>query len=567
MGGGVDDSLRLMKFCFDVFLLIVHGIIFSWQRFMKRIITLSLMVIFAMASCKNDTAKSEKSQKLTTRDLSITAANAYNDIFIDTAVVSSFLLHDSANVDLTDRIRSFYNQRNYEFAWFSSDGLTEQARSFWNLLSFQNDTSIVDKRFKKLMKPLFAEDSLVVNASDKNIVAIELGLTKYFLQSMLKNYDRGTFKRKDLEAIIPKTKGSIAVLADSLVQQKGTNSNYEAANESYKSLKSQLVKYLDIVKKGGWQTITADKKTYKMGTDDAAIITIKKRLNITGELAQADTSAVFDTLLVGAVKKYQASVGIKPDGIITQPLIAQLNVSAPKRLEQLLINIDRMRWLPESESGNLIICNIPEFRIHVYDGSKEAFEMDVVVGKEGHSTVIFTGKLNEVVFAPYWNVPSSIVKKEILPKMANNSNYLEHENMEIVSGGNIPDIRQKPGGKNALGKVKFLFPNDFDIYFHDTPSKSLFDKDNRAASHGCIRLQDPVKMANYLLRDDVNWPPEKIKEAMDATTEKHVELKKSIPVLITYYTAWVDENGILNFRDDIYGHDAAVAKKMFTNPI
>ncbi len=532
---------------------------------MKKIIPITIVALIAITACNT---KSSRSEKIAKREISITTANAYNDIFVDTLSVNNFIDKDSSDVDLADRMHSFYNQRNYEFAWFSSDGLTEQARSFWNLLSFQNDTSIVDKQFKKIMKPLFAEeDSVVINPTDKKIVAIELGLTKYFIQSMLKNYDKGTFKRKDLEAIIPKTKGSIAVLADSLVQQKGTNNNYEAANDSYKSLKSQLVKYLDIVKKGGWQTITANKKTYKMGNEDAVIVSIKKRLNITGELAQADTTAVFDTLLVGAVKKYQASVGIKPDGIITQPLITQLNIPAPKRLEQLLINIDRMRWLPESESGNLIICNIPEFRIHVYDGSKEAFEMDVVVGKEGHSTVIFTGKLSEVVFAPYWNVPSSIVKKELLPKMAKNSNYLAEENMEIVSGGNIPDIRQKPGGKNALGKVKFLFPNDFDIYFHDTPSKSLFNNDNRAASHGCIRLQDPVKMANYLLRDDINWPEEKIKEAMDATTEKHVELKKPIPVLITYYTAWVDENGILNFRDDIYGHDAEVAKKMFTNPI
>ena len=451
----------------------------------------------SVEACKT---KSSRSEKIPKRETSITTVNAYNNIFIDTLSVNNFIDTDSSDADLTGRMHSFYNQRNYEFAWFSSDGLTEQARSFWNLLSFQNDTSVVDRRFKKLMKPLFAEDSAVINPSDKNIVAIELGLTKYFIQSMLKNYDKGTFKRKDLEAIIPKTKGSIVVLADSLVQQKSTNNNYEAVNDSYKSLKNQLVKYLDFVKKGGWQTITANKKTYKIGANDAAILTIKKRLNITGELAQTDTSTLFDTLLVNAVKKYQASVGIKPDGIITQPLITQLNIPAPKRLEQLLINIDRMRWLPEGESGNLIICNIPEFRIHVYDGSKEAFEMDVVVGKEGHSTVIFTGKLNEVVFAPYWNVPSSIVKKEILPKMAKNSNYLEHENMEIVSGGNIPDIRQKPGGKNALGKVKFLFPNDFDIYFHDTPSKSLFNNDNRAASHGCIRLQDPAKMANYLCR-------------------------------------------------------------------
>lgn len=392
-------------------------------------------------------------------------------------------------------------------------------------------------------------------------------LTEYFMQAMLKNYDKGMFKRKDLENIIPRTKGDVLVLADSFSRRKNTNTEYEDANESYKNLKNQLPRFLAIVKNGGWPTIVADKKVYKLKDSGLVILAIKKRLEITGELANTDTTLVFNEALVAAVKTYQSRVGIKPDGTVSQKLIEQLNITAQKRLSQILINLDRMRWLPEAESGNLIICNIPEFRVHVYDGLKEAFEMDVVVGKEGHSTVIFTGKLNEVVFAPYWNVPTSIVRKEILPKMANNSNYLKEENMEIVSAGNVPDIRQKPGGKNALGKVKFLFPNDFDIYFHDTPSKSLFGKDNRAASHGCIRLQDPVKMANYLLRDDINWPEDKINEAMNASTEKRVALKKSVPVLITYYTAWVDENGLLNFRDDIYGHDASVAKKMFTNPI
>ncbi len=530
---------------------------------MKRIITLSLIAIIAMASCKN---KSNRVEKISKRDESITAANAYNNLFIDTTEVSNFINKDSADADVSDRIRSFYNQRNYEFAWFASDGLTEQARSFWNLVSYQKDTSLSNKNLTKQMKEFIAEDSFAVTANDKNIVKTELLLTEYFMKSMLKNYDKGTFKRKDLESIIPKTKGVAMVLADSFTAKKNTNASYEAANQSYKQLKDQLGKYAAIVKKGGWPTIVADKKTYKIKDSATVITAIKKRLSVTGELAVGDTNTLFNEALLAAVKTYQTSVGITSNGIITDKLITQLNITAQKRLEQLLINLDRMRWLPEAETGNLIICNIPEFRIHVYDGAKEAFEMNVVVGKEGHSTVIFTGNLNEVVFAPYWNVPSSIVKKEILPKMAKDKNYLERENMEIVSGGNIPDIRQKPGGKNALGKVKFLFPNDFDIYFHDTPSKSLFQQDNRAASHGCIRLQDPTKMANYLLRDNENWPADKIAKAMNASTEKHVELKKSVPVLITYYTAWVDENGLLNFRDDIYSHDEAVAIKMFTNP-
>jgi murein L,D-transpeptidase YcbB/YkuD len=223
-----------------------------------------------------------------------------------------------------------------------------------------------------------------------------------------------------------------------------------------------------------------------------------------------------------------------------------------------------MRWLQQEAKGNLIVVNIPEFMMHVYEGNKKAFDMIVVVGKEGHNTMMFNGDLNQVVFCPYWNVPSSIVKKEILPAMQRNPGYLGKENMEITSNeGGLPVIRQKPGGKNALGKVKFLFPNSFNIYFHDTPSKSLFDKDKRAYSHGCIRLQEPVKLAEYVLRNQPEWTPEKIAAAMSTDEQKFVKVKDPIPVVITYYTAWVDENGQINFRDDIYGHDARLAGKMF----
>jgi murein L,D-transpeptidase YcbB/YkuD len=228
----------------------------------------------------------------------------------------------------------------------------------------------------------------------------------------------------------------------------------------------------------------------------------------------------------------------------------------------------RMRWMPSEPSGQLIVVNIPEFVMHVYEGNKKAFDMNVVVGKEGHNTVMFTGDLSQIVFSPYWNVPPSIVKNEILPKMESNPGYLESQNMEINGEEDgLPAIRQRPGGKNSLGRVKFLFPNSFNIYFHDTPAKSLFEKDKRAYSHGCIRLQEPEKMANYLLKDDPNWTPEKISAAMNSGDEQYVKLKHPVPVFITYYTAWVDDEGLLNFRDDIYDHDAHLNQKMFVNPL
>ncbi len=222
--------------------------------------------------------------------------------------------------------------------------------------------------------------------------------------------------------------------------------------------------------------------------------------------------------------------------------------------------------MPAEREGNLIVVNIPEFVLHLYEGHEKVFDMDVVVGKEGHNTTIFTGNLNEIVFSPYWNIPESIVKKEILPAIERNSYYLEEHNMKQTgTEDSVPVIRQRPGPDNSLGGVKFLFPNSFDIYFHDTNTKELFKQDKRAFSHGCIRLSEPQKMAQYLLRDQSEWTPEKIEEAMNQDEPQSVILKKPTPVLITYFTAWVNENNQLNFREDIYSHDITLAQKNVYN--
>lgn len=533
---------------------------------MNKINALGIVVILALASCNNNSNTIQKSEKavmpvVKVKDVTITETNSYSDLFLDTAAVTNFISRENAAANVADDIRSFYNLRNFQFAWFASDGLTEQAKSFWNLASFKKDTSLANKTLSKKLKVLLEEDSLKVKSSDTSIVNTELMLTEYFVRFMTKDYEEDDSKHTgDLANIIPRKKNDIMLLADSFANAK--DGAYDDANQSYQTLKLQLAKYVGIAKKGGWPLVAADKKSFVPKAANPAIAAVKKRLMITGELDASDTSAVYDSVLLIAVKNYQSSVGIKADGKYSDRLIKQLNISVQKRIETILINLDRMRWLPDNKTGQLIVANIPEFKVYVYDSSKEQFNMNTVVGKEGHSTVIFTGNLNQVVFAPYWNIPASIVKKEILPGIKRNGSYLAKHNMEKVNG----NYRQKPGGQNSLGKVKFLFPNDFDIYFHDTPSKWLFNKDQRAYSHGCIRLAEPEKMANYLLRNDTTWNKQRIDSAMNAAIEKTVYLKKSVPVLITYYTAWVSNN-VLNFRDDIYGNDSAVARKLFTNPL
>jgi L,D-transpeptidase YcbB len=538
---------------------------------MKKLLVF-ITATFLLLSCSNSTsqeARDEKERKnVTKRDYSITPSNSYSSLFVDSAVVEKFIADEQLADSLARRVRSFYNARNYQFAWFSADGLTEQARGFWNLhqyvTSYDGDTSLNHKGLEKTMNRLTAEEVLSVSAS-KSYINTELLLTKHFIQYMLNNYEKGYVKRKEMERFIPARKQDALQLADSLINKKHKDDKYfEDVNASYRGLKDHLKIYHDIVKKGGWPTVRFSKGAYKTGAASADVVTLKKRLAISGDMPGADTSQVFNDTVMTGIKNFQVRHGFTPDGVLTEALVKEMNVPAVTRLKQLLMNMDRMRWLAAEPKGQLIVVNIPEFVLHVYESGKKAFDMVVVVGKEGHNTMMFNGDLNQVVFSPYWNVPESIVRDELLPKMNENSSYLESQNMEIVNNnGDLPEIRQRPGGENALGQVKFLFPNSFNIYFHDTPSKSLFQKDKRAFSHGCIRLKEPAKMAAYVLRNQPEWTPEKISEAMNSGEEKFVKVKDPIPVIITYYTAWAGEDGKLHFREDIYDHDAKLAKKMF----
>lgn len=550
---------------------------------MKKVITAAAIVCSFFVACTNNgqttenvtketntsddngsNGNSEKEKGVTIRDFGVTRENAYNDIFLDSLAMEKFLSENKFPDSLSRRIRSFYNARNYQFAWFSSKGLTEQGLTFWNIHNYKTtagDTTLKNAALQKRMDGLVEDSVLNVSPSDKSMVNTELLLTEHFIKYALENYEKGYLKRKEMERFIPIKREDPLHFADSLLNKKHKDEKYfEDVNNAYKLLKQELSHYVDIAKKSGWPVIPEDGKQYKKGKSSAAIALLKKRLQVTGDMPVGDTTKVYTDSLAMGVQHAQKAFGYKPDGIVSTSLLKDLNVPVVSRINQILINMNRMRWMPQEPDGKLILVNIPEFVLHFFEGKSKAFDMAVVVGKEGHNTMMFTGKLSTIVFSPYWNIPVSIQKKEIEPAVAKNPDYLASHNMERTPDGGI---RQKPGGDNSLGKVKFLFPNSFNIYFHDTPAKSLFSKDKRAYSHGCIRLSDPVKMANYLLKDDSAWPPEKIEEAMNSGNEKFVKIKDPVPVFITYYTAWVDENGILNFRDDIYKRDAEVTQKMF----
>jgi murein L,D-transpeptidase YcbB/YkuD len=546
---------------------------------MKKLFTSALIICSLLISCNNNgqttssssssndgsnSSNSEKEKKISKRDWSVTKENAYNDIFLDSSNLEKFIVDNKVPDSLSRRLRSFYNARNYQFAWFSTNGLTEQALTFWNIHNYEastGDTTFKNASLQKKMDGIVEDSNFRVNASDRSMIGTELLLTEYFIRYTLDNYEKGYVKRKEMERFIPIKKEDPVTLADSLLNKKHKDEKYfENVNNAYKLLKDELNRYVTVSKNGGWQTITGDAKQFKKGASNPAILLLKKRLQLAGYMPAGDTSKNYNDSLMQGIQQAQKSFGYKPDGILGASLLKDLNVPVEKRIENILINMNRMRWMPQEPEGRLILVNIPEFVLHLFEGKNKVFDMNVVVGKEGHNTMMFTGKLSTVVFSPYWNVPPSIVKKEIEPALAKNPDYLEKNNMERTPDGGI---RQKPGDKNSLGKVKFLFPNSFNIYFHDTPAKGLFNQDKRAYSHGCIRLSEPEKMAEYLLKDNSAWPTDKIEEAMNSGVEKFVKVKDPVPVFITYYTAWVDENGLLNFRDDIYKRDAIVMQKMF----
>lgn len=293
----------------------------------------------------------------------------------------------------------------------------------------------------------------------------------------------------------------------------------------------------------------------------------------------APTENVLSGDLETALKRFQLRHGLKPDAIIGPGTASALRTPLDYRVRQIELTLERLRWLPEFEDGPLIAVNIPEFRLWVFDkGEEPAFSMAVVVGVGlNKQTPVFLKHMRSVVLSPYWNVPYSITRKEYLPKLAYDASYLERNDYELVGPGGDEGatddnlralragtlrMRQKPGPHNALGNIKFDFPNDDAVYLHSTPQKNLFGRERRALSHGCVRVEDPIRLAQFVLADQPTWTAERIEEGMNRRTPLTVPLSRHIPVLLFYATATVGSDGRVAFFEDLYGHDRRLDKAM-----
>ncbi len=348
----------------------------------------------------------------------------------------------------------------------------------------------------------------------------------------------------------------------------------------YKELKKALHKYIMIKENGGWPLIDL-KTTLKSGASHEAVAQIRERLRISGDYKsceeQSEESLVYDECLKEAVKQFQGRNGLVADGKIAKRTRKILNRTIDENIATMKINLDRIKWLNERNDKRHVIINIPAFRLYFEEDDKLRQTMKVIVGKRKNPTPVFSNRVKTIVLNPYWNVPKSIVQKEMIPKLMRNSNAMAKKGIEIhtgwgkdarkISGSSVNwsqyrysksmpfRFAQVPGKRNALGKVKFLFPNKFAVYMHDTPNKKLFNRNIRAFSHGCIRLHKPRELLETFSTFNNNVHLEKSQKILKSRKRTYLPLDNTVPVDVVYLTSWIDYDGVLQFRNDIYGYD------------
>jgi murein L,D-transpeptidase YcbB/YkuD len=486
-----------------------------------------------------------------------------SDFVLDSMVIMTSLKGFLISSAVKKQVVEFYKQRGYQFAWIGTNGLSTSANNYYKQILNDShtfaDTTFACKPLDEFLagtqknKPHFT-------ANDTQAQLLELLVSATFFKYSNKMYGGITNSTKNLEWHIrrqPKDYLSFFNALSSSVNEIPT----EPVLIQYNQLKKALVLYQQLQAQGGFPVITNHRQTFAVGDTNACLPQVKAHLLLTGDMAVKDISPVFDSALSKAVSHFQARMGLATNGKLNTVTVAELNKPIGNYIKQILVNLERLRWLPATMESSFLLVNIPEYKLHIVADGKQLWATNVVVGKAAKRTTIFRDDVSEIILNPYWNVPSSITRNEIIPHINRNSSYLRNNNMEVVSQHPFT-VRQKPGSDNSLGKMKFLFPNSYNIYLHDTPAKELFDATKRAFSHGCIRVENPLRLAQYLLRNDATMPVAKIDSILTTDKQYAIPLKPTMPVYIVYYTAWVDGTGQLNFRNDIYGLDKKLLLEM-----
>jgi murein L,D-transpeptidase YcbB/YkuD len=487
--------------------------------------------------------------------------------------------------DYREQVLTFYEAGDYTLPWIRSNEPTSQASNLIALFQTASENGLNPDdydaaRWGDRVAGLRAasEDSLVHfdlalticamrYISDLRVGRVNPQHFKFGLDVGPKRYDLTEFLRNQI-VYSPDVKSRIAAV--------------EPRYAGYGRLKAALDTYLKLAAEGDAAPLPVPAKTVRPGDTYPGISQLVARLNQLGDAVPANWqqggyASVYQGAVIEAVKHFQNRHGLAPDGNLGKGTITALNIPLRTRVQQIQFALERYRWIPDSFPQPPIVVNIPEFRLRTMIRQPGALPLDmaVVVGKAyQHRTPVFADYMRYVIFRPYWEVPASIAEAELIPKMARNPNYAAAHNFivvdhagETVSAGVVSDavlaglrsgeyrIRQKPGPKNSLGLVKFIFPNSYNVYMHGTPATGLFSRSRRDFSHGCIRVQNPLALATWVLHGDAEWTEDRITAAMNDDESVTVNLTHPIPVLILYSTALVEPNGECHFFEDIYGYD------------
>lgn len=478
----------------------------------------------------------------------------------DAAAIDGFFEQHPKLSDYHKQVADLYAKEQYHFIWYDNGGKIETAEVLHDEINSIEEEGIPTVvPYRETFEELFDKDTR------KPDLQTELFLTTYYFYYTTK-VNRGIpeAKSKALGWYLPRKKLSYAAYLDTLLVDPKAITESDNLIPQYYELKKGLKKYREIERKGGWKPITAPNgfKSFKPGDSHPAIAQVRTRLFVEGDLSSDSKSTEYDKSLQDAVIKYKTRHAFEADAVLLPKHLADMNIPVSQRVKSIIVNMERCRWVSPQvmKREERIVINVPSYRLIYFRDSKPVLTSNVVVGNVMNRTVIFSGMMRYIVFSPYWNVPNSIKEKEIIPGIETDNHYLEKHNMEWHEG----NIRQKPGPNNSLGLVKFLFPNSNNIYLHDSPAKNLYEKEDRAFSHGCIRVEKAKELANTIMKNDAGWAPEKVSAAMNKGTEEWYTLKTRIPVYIGYFTAWADGKGNIQFYDDVYKRDNKLAKMLMT---
>jgi len=547
-----------------------------------KFLSLSVFLAVAAAACQERPA----GQTAGSANRSIFAdaqPNAALHTLVDSNELSSAValpnMTSAERSRLADQVKRFYKAENYQLIWIDGDRPSKRYAQLLKVLNAADDNGLPPELYKVP----------IANGEDKNARIPAKSAPKLDVQAtaaFFRYFIHLTAGRLDPHAIEPQwtlkpeKPELVAALTEAVEHNKleQTMERLKPGAPEYGELQKALVRYRAIAAKGGWPAVS-NVKLLKPGASSALAPVLRRRLAIEGDLEAShenDQTPVYDATLVDAVKRFQERHRIKPDGILKPDTIGVMNIPVQEKIRSIELNMERWRWLPDTMPARYLLVEVPDYRLDAIENGKSVLDMRVVVGAPDKKTPIFADEMTTVIFSPYWNVPPDIAKTETAPNAAKDPGYLDRNNMEVVDASGQPvdassvdwsnpsgvRIRQRPGAGNALGGVKFIFPNNFDVYLHDTNAGKLFDRIERGLSHGCVRVEEPQKLAEYVLRDFPEWTPEQISAAMQAGQEKGVKLKTPIPVFIVYMTARVHEGGV-RFLKDIYGHDAEQSAQLW----